>query len=63
MNGFFKELAREIEPRFGRIDVLIEIEHEVVGDDGVAGGEKGDEALDEMNLGGREARLRSTRSV
>ena len=56
VHRLFKELAREIQARFGRVDVLVEIEHEVVRDDGVAGGEEGDEALDEMDLRRREAR-------
>ncbi len=32
--------------------MLVEIEHEVVGDDGVAGGEEGDKALDDVDFGG-----------
>ena len=56
MHGLFKELAREIKPRFGRVDVLVEIEHQVVRHDRIAGGEEGDQALDKVDLGGREAR-------
>ena len=47
-----KSLAGEIEAGFGRVDVFVEIENEVVGDDGVAGCEEGDEALDDVDLSG-----------
>ena len=47
----FVELARQVHPRLGRVDVLVEIEDEVVRDDRVAGREEGDEALDEVALG------------
>ena len=51
VNGLFIELPGEIEPRLGRVDVLVEVQHQVVGDDRVAGGEEGDESLDQMDLG------------
>jgi hypothetical protein len=51
VHSLFKQLAREIETSFRRIDVLVEIQHQVVGDDGVTGGEEGDQALDKVNLG------------
>jgi hypothetical protein len=49
---FLVELAREVHPRLGRVDVLVEVQHEVVRDDRVAGREERDEALHEVLLGG-----------
>jgi len=37
--------------------VFVEVEHEVVGDDGVSGGEEGDEALDDVDFGRSDALL------
>ena len=39
------ELARQVHARLGRVDVLVEVQHEVVRDDRVAGGEERDQAL------------------
>ena len=63
VHGLFKELPGEIEPRFGRVDVLVEVEHEVVGDDAVAGGEEGDQRWIRWTSAGVRRCLRSTRSV
>ena len=40
MHGFFIKLARKIHPRFRRVDVLIQIQHQVVGYDRISGGEE-----------------------
>jgi hypothetical protein len=42
--------------RFRRVDVLVEIQHQVVSHDAVAGGEKRDQPLDEVPLGGLHSR-------
>src|SRR3546814_1982021 len=39
------------------VDVLVEVEHQVVGDDRVAGGEERDQALDQVPLGRAEPGL------
>ena len=46
------ELARQVHPRLGRVDVLVEVEHQVVADDRVAGGEERHQPLDQVPLGG-----------
>ncbi len=53
--GLFKELAREVQAGFRRIDVFVKIEDEVVRNDRVAGGKEGDEPLNDVNLGGGDA--------
>src|SRR5690554_2129876 len=45
------QLPGEIEPSLGRVDVPIEVEHEVVGDDRVARREKRHEPLDQVAVG------------
>ena len=45
------QLAGQEQPGLGGVDVLVQVEHEVVGDDRVAGGEEGDEPADEVPLG------------
>ena len=50
------ELARQVHARLGGVEVLVEVQHEVVGDDGVAGGEEGDQPLHEVALGVRHLR-------
>ena len=42
----FVQLARQVHPGFGRVDVLVEVEHEVVRHDRVAGGEERHEPAD-----------------
>lgn len=54
MKGFLVELAAQIQPGLGRVDVLVEAEHEVVGNDRVAGGEERHEASDQVGLGRAE---------
>ena len=54
MQRFFVQLPRQVHPRLGRIDVFVEIQHEIVGDDAVAGGEERDQAFDQMPVGGRQ---------
>ena len=46
-----EQLAGQEQPGLGGVDVLVQVEHEVVGDDRVAGGEEGDEAADQVALG------------
>jgi hypothetical protein len=45
------ELTRQVHPRLGGVDVLVEIEDEVVRDDGVAGGEERDQPVDQVAFG------------
>ena len=45
------QLAGQEQPGLGGVDVLVQVEHEVVGDDRVAGGEERDEPADEVPLG------------
>ena len=54
VQGFLVELARQIHPSFGRVDVLIQIDDEIVGHDSVARSEERHETIDEMPLLGRE---------
>ena len=54
VQGFFVELARQIHPSLGRIDVLVEIDDEVVGHDSVARSEERHQTVDEMPLLRRE---------
>ena len=53
---FLVELARQVHARFGRVDVLVQIQHQVVRDDGVAGGEERHQPLDQVALGGGHLR-------
>ena len=50
MHGLFKQLARQIHARLRRVDVLVQIQHQVVADNRVAGGKESDEALDQVLL-------------
>src|SRR6185369_508295 len=45
------ELPRQVQARLGRVDVFVEVEHQVVGDDRVARGEEGDQPLHQMAVG------------
>ena len=49
--GLLEQLPGQVEAGFRRVDVLVEVEHEVVRDDRVAGGEERDEPVDEMSFG------------
>ena len=60
---FLVELARQVHARLGRVDVLVEVEHEVVRDDRVAGREERDEPLDRWRSAGVILRRRSPTSV
>ena len=61
---FLVQLPRQVHARFGRVDVLVQVEHQVVGDDRIAGGEERDQALDQVPLGRRHALVRrSLRSI
>ncbi len=52
----FEQLARQIHPRLGCVEVAVEIEDQVVRDDRVAGGEERDEPLDQVALRGGHPR-------
>ena len=54
MHRLFIELARKIQPGFGRVDVLVEVQHQVVRDDRIARRKERHEPLDQMHLGGRQ---------
>ena len=54
VHGLLEQLPGQVQPALGRVDVLVEVEHEVVGDDRVAGGEEGDQPGDQVPLGGRQ---------
>ena len=51
VHGLLEQLARQVEPALGRVDVLVEVEHQVVGHDRVAGGEERDQPADQVPLG------------
>ena len=57
------ELARQVHARLGRVDVLVEVEHQVVRDDRVAGREERDQPLDQVPLGRASSCARSPTSV
>jgi hypothetical protein len=63
VNGLFKELAREVEARFRRVDVLVEVEHQVVGDDAVSVAKKATRRWMRWISAGVRRERRSTRSV
>ena len=46
VHGLLEQLPRQVEPGLGGVDVLVEVEHEVVGDDRVAGREERHEPAD-----------------
>ncbi len=50
----FEKLPGQVEPGFGRVDVLVQVEHQVVGHDRVTGGEESNQPFDESLLGGQE---------
>ena len=54
MERLFVELARQIHAGFGCVDVLVEVEHQIVGHDRVAGGEERHEPADQVLLGRHE---------
>src|SRR5216683_2920065 len=58
MHSLFEELPRKIQPRLGRVDVLVQIEHEIVRYDRISRREEGDKPLDEMDLSRRQARAK-----
>ena len=53
---FLVQLARQVHARLGRVDVLVQVEHQVVRHDGVAGGEKRHQPLDQVAVRGRHLR-------
>ena len=48
------ELPRQVHARLGGVDVLVQIQHQVVRDDRVAGGEERHESLHQVPLGGKQ---------
>ena len=46
-----EQLPRQVEPGLRRVDVLVQVEHQVVRDDRVAGGEERDEPVDQVAFG------------
>ena len=60
MQRFFVQLPRQVHARFGRIDVLVQAQHHIVGDDGISGREKCHQALDQMPVRGVHAALQVT---
>ena len=51
VHRLLEELAGEVEPTLGGVDVLVEVQHQVVGHDRVAGGEERDQPRDQVPLG------------
>ena len=56
VHGLLEQLPGQVEPALRGVDVLVEVEHQVVGDDGVAGGE-------ERHQPGRPGAARPARAV
>ena len=54
VHGLLEQLPGQVQPGLGRVDVLVEVEHQVVGDDRVAGGEERHQPVDQVPLGRRE---------
>ena len=54
VHRLLEQLAGQVEPALGAVDVLVEVEHQVVGHDRVAGGEERDQPGDQVPLGGGE---------
>ncbi len=54
VHGFLEQLPGQVQPAFGRVDVLVQVEHEVVGHDRVAGGEERHQPADQVPLGRRQ---------
>ncbi|MNI38245.1 hypothetical protein D3C73_923780 [compost metagenome] len=50
---FFIQLARQVHARFGRVQVLVQVQHQVVGHDRIAGGEERDKTMDQVTLARR----------
>src|SRR5690606_17733684 len=48
VHRLLEQLPAQVEPRLGGVDVLVEVEHEVVGHDRVAGGEERDQPVDQV---------------
>ena len=63
VHGLLEQLARQVHARLRGVDVLVEVQHQVVRDDRVAGREERDQALDQVPLGRRSASRRSATSV
>ena len=51
VHRLLEQLPREVEPALGGVDVLVEVEHQVVRHDRVAGREEGDQPRDQVPLG------------
>ncbi len=51
VDGFLEELPGQVQPPFRRVDVLIQIQHEVVRHDGVTGGKERDKPGNEVAFG------------
>src|SRR5262249_16556916 len=49
-----EQLPGEVQPGFGRVDVLVQVQYQIVRHDGVAGREECDESVHEVFLGRRE---------
>ena len=54
VHGLLEELAGQVQPRLGGVDVLVERQHEVVGDDRVTGREERDQPADHVLLARRQ---------
>ena len=54
-DGLLPSWASKVHPRFRRVDVLIQIQHQVVGYDRISGGEERNQAIDKVALGRSEA--------
>ncbi len=50
VHGLLEQLPGQVEPGLGGVDVLVEAQHHVVGDDRVTGGEEGDQTADHVPL-------------
>jgi len=58
---FLVELTRQVHASLGRIDVGVEVQHEVVGDDRVARCKERHEPIDEVPFGGRQLAIEVSR--
>ncbi len=57
MQRFLEQLPGQVHPRFGSVDVPVQADHQVVGNDGITGREEGHQTLDQMPLRRRHALL------
>jgi hypothetical protein len=57
MDGFFKELPREIQTGLGRVDVFVEIEYEIVRHNAVPSSKESNKPLNHVNLCRRDPLL------